>query len=154
MTGRPATNDNDRFYRSAYIDLSIYPKYEFGYGLSYTTFKYSDLMLSKNKIDRTDKIEVSFTVTNTGSYDGEEIVQIYLRDLVASISRPVSELKDFSKIYLKSGETKTIRFVIDKEKLSFYNNQLEWISEPGEFELMIGASSRDIRLRDKFTLLE
>lgn len=154
MTGRPATNDNDRFYRSAYIDLSIYPKYEFGYGLSYTTFKYSDLMLSKNKIDRSDKIEVSFTVTNTGSYDGEEIVQIYLRDLVASISRPVSELKDFSKIYLKSGETKTIRFVIDKEKLSFYNNQLEWISEPGEFELMIGASSRDIRLRDKFTLLE
>lgn len=154
MTGRPATNDNDRFYRSAYIDLSIYPKYEFGYGLSYTTFKYSDLMLSKNKIDRSDKIEVSFTVTNTGSYDGEEIVQLYLRDLVASISRPVSELKDFSKIFLKSGETKTIRFVIDKEKLSFYNNQLEWISEPGEFELMIGASSRDIRLRDKFTLLE
>lgn len=154
MTGRPATNDNDRFYRSAYIDLSIYPKYEFGYGLSYTTFKYSDLTISKNKIKQDDKIEVSFTITNTGSYDGEEIVQLYLRDLVASISRPVSELKDFSKIFLKSGETKTIRFVIDKEKLSFYNNQLEWISEPGEFELMIGASSRDIRLRDKFTLLE
>jgi beta-glucosidase len=153
MTGRPATNDNDRFYRSAYIDLSIYPKYEFGYGLSYTTFKYSNLTLSKNKIDRSDKIEVRFTVTNTGSYDGEEIVQLYLRDLVASISRPVSELKDFSKIFLKSGETKTIRFVIDKDKLSFYNNQLEWISEPGDFELMIGASSSDIRLRDKFTLL-
>lgn len=152
-TGRPATNDQDRFYRSAYTDLSIYPKYEFGYGLSYTTFAYSDLVLSKHQINRDDKLEVSVKVTNTGKYDGEEIVQLYLRDLVASISRPVSELKDFTKIFLKAGESKTIKFVIDKDKLSFYNNQLQWIAEAGDFELMIGASSRDIRLKDKFELI-
>jgi len=152
-TGRPATNDQDRFYRSAYTDLSIYPKYEFGYGLSYTTFVYSDLVLSKHQINRDDKLEVSVKVTNTGKYDGEEIVQLYLRDLVASISRPVSELKDFTKIFLKAGESKTIKFVIDKDKLSFYNNQLQWIAEAGDFELMIGASSRDIRLKDKFELI-
>lgn len=153
-TGRPATNDKDRFYRSAYTDLSIYPKYEFGYGLSYTNFEYSDLLLSKNKIYNDEKNEVSLKITNTGKYDGEEIVQLYLRDLVASISRPVSELKDFNKIFLKAGESKIIKFVIDKEKLSFYNNELEWNAEPGEFELMIGASSRDIRLRDKFELIQ
>ena len=153
-TGRPATDDENRFYTSAYIDLSIYPKYEFGYGLSYTTFKYSDLQLNAKQMKADGKIEASVTITNTGKFDGEEIVQLYLRDLVASISRPLRELKDFQKISLKAGESKTIKFIIDKEKLSFYNQKLEWAAEPGEFELMIGASSRDIRVNDRFVLME
>jgi Beta-glucosidase-related glycosidases len=151
-TGRPAENDSDRYYRSAYTDLSIYPKYEFGYGLSYTTFKYSNLKLSRKSMTSKDKIDVSVTITNTGKYNGEEIVQLYLRDLVGSIARPVKELKDFQKIQLKAGESKTVSFAIDAEKLSFYNHELNWVTEPGEFEVMIGASSRDIRLKEQFEL--
>lgn len=153
-TGRPALNDSNRFYTSSYNDLSIYPKFEFGYGLSYTTFKYSNLQLSKKKMNYNDQIEVSVTITNTGRYDGEEIVQLYLRDVIGSIARPVQELKDFKKLKLKAGENKTIKFVIDREKLSFYNQNLQWVAEPGDFDLMIGASSRDIRLKDRFELVE
>ena len=153
-TGRPALDDKNRFYNSSYIDLSIYPEYEFGYGLSYTSFHYSDLQMSSNKLPLDGQIEVSLTVTNTGKYDGEEIVQLYLRDLVGSITRPVKELKDFRKISLKAGESKTIKFIIDKEKLSFFNQKLQWVAEPGKFELMIGASSRDIRLQSDFELIE
>jgi beta-glucosidase len=153
-TGRPATNDSDRFYRSAYIDLSIYPQYEFGYGLSYTNFSYSDLRLSNKKMKANEKITVSCTITNTGDYPGEEIVQLYLRDKVGSVVRPVKELKDFKKIMLKPGEKKTIQFVIDKEKLSFYDQKLIWIAEPGDFDLMIGASSSDIRLKTSFELIK
>ena len=151
-TGRPAQSDNDKSYRSAYLDLSIYPKYEFGYGLSYTTFQYDDLKLDRKKMKSSEKIEVSLNITNTGRVAGEEVVQLYLRDKVASVVRPVKELKDFQKIKLNVGETKTIRFIIDKEKLSFYNQKLEWVAESGDFELMIGSSSADIRLKDKFEL--
>lgn len=153
-TGRPAGNDEDKNYRSAYNDLSIYPRYEFGYGLSYTTFRYSNLELSKRKMRMHEKIEVSVTIRNTGAYDGEDVVQLYLRDKVGSVVRPVQELKDFAKVKLKAGESKTLRFVIDKEKLSFYNQPLQWVAEPGDFELMIGASARDIRLRDRFELVQ
>ena len=153
-TGRPAGNDDDKNYRSAYNDLSIYPQYEFGYGLSYTTFQYSNLELSKRKMRIHEKIEVSVTIRNTGAYDGEDVVQLYLRDKVGSVVRPVQELKDFAKVKLKAGESKTLRFVIDKEKLSFYNQLLQWVAEPGDFELMIGASARDIRLRDRFELVQ
>ncbi len=152
-TGRPAKNDNNHHYNSSYNDESIFPKYEFGYGLSYTSFQYSNLQLSKKKMKKNEPIEVSVTITNTGKYDGEEIVQLYLRDKVGSIVRPVKELKDFQKIKLNTGETKTIRFIIDKEKLSFYNQQLQWVAEQGDFELMIGASSNDIRLVDNFELI-
>lgn len=151
-TGRPAKNDADLNYRSAYIDLSIYPKYAFGYGMSYTSFEYRNLRLSSKKMTKSQKITIEISVTNTGTRDGEEIVQLYLRDLVASISRPVRELKDFKKIFLKAGETKAIVFTIDKEKLSFYNEELQWVAEPGKFELMIGASSSDIRARETFEL--
>lgn len=153
-TGRPALNDSDRFYRSAYTDLSIYPKYEFGYGLSYTRFEYSHLKLSAPTMKASGSIRVSCTVTNTGKYAGEEVVQVYLRDKVASPVRPVKELKDFSKLMLQPGESKTVRFMIDKEKLSFYNEKLQWVAEPGEFELMIGSSSADIRLRAGFELVK
>ncbi|HKZ78566.1 MAG TPA: glycoside hydrolase family 3 N-terminal domain-containing protein [Pyrinomonadaceae bacterium] len=149
-TGRPAKDDTDKNYRSSYLDLSIYPKYEFGYGLSYTTFQYDDLKLDKKKMKSSEKIEVSLNITNTGRFAGEEVVQLYLRDKVASVVRPVKELKDFLKIKLNVGETKTIRFMIDKEKLCFYNQKLEWVAESGDFELMIGSSSADIRFKDKF----
>ncbi len=152
-TGRPATSDSDRFYRSAYLDLSIHPKYEFGYGLSYTTFQYSDLQMSKKKMKETEKIDVSMKLTNTGKYAGEEVVQLYLRDKVGSVVRPVKELKDFQKIKLQPGESKNIHFTIDKQKLSFYNDKLQWIAEPGEFNLMIGSSSEDIRLKEAFELV-
>ena len=152
-TGRPAKNDNESNYVSAYTDLKNSPKFPFGYGLSYTSFEYSNLKLSKNKIKSTEKIEVSLTVTNSGKVAGEEVVQLYLRDKVGSVVRPIIELKDFQKIKLNSGETKTVKFIINKEKLSFYNANLQWIAEPGDFDIMIGSSSADIRLRDSFELM-
>jgi beta-glucosidase len=153
-TGRPAPEDDSPvIYRSGYIDMVKSPRFPFGYGLSYTTFKYDDLKLSSNKMNNDASVEVSCTISNTGKYAGEEVVQLYLRDVVSSPVRPVKELKDFKKIMLKPGETKTVSFTIDKEKLSFFNNQLEWITQPGKFDLMIGSSSTDIRLKDSFDLL-
>lgn len=153
-TGRPFDNNQHSPYRSAYIDLPGSPKYPFGFGLSYTTFEYSELKLSKKKIKNTENIEVSINITNTGKVFGEEIVQLYLRDKVGSVVRPIMELKDFQKIKLNVGETKTVKFIIDNQKLSFYNEKLEFKSEPGDFDLMIGASSSDIRLRDTFELIK
>ncbi|MBK8785953.1 MAG: glycoside hydrolase family 3 C-terminal domain-containing protein [Chitinophagaceae bacterium] len=153
-TGRPATNDSNRNYNSSYNDLSVFPRYEFGYGLSYTSFQYSNLQLSKKKINSHEQIAVTCAITNTGNYAGEETVQLYIRDKVGSIVRPVKELKDFKKIKLAAGETKTVSFLINKEKLSFYNEQLQWVAEPGDFELMIGASSRDIRWKSAFELVK
>ena len=153
-TGRPATDDSNRNYNSSYNDESIFPKYEFGYGLSYTSFQYSNLQLSQKSIRLNEKIEVNLVITNTGTYEGEEVIQLYLRDKVGSIVRPVKELKDFQKVKLAAGESRAIKFVINREKLSFYNQQLQWMAEPGDFELMIGASSRDIRLKDNFELIK
>lgn len=98
-------------------------------------------------------IDVSFTLSNTGKYSGEEVVQLYLKDVVASVVRPVKELKDFKKIFLQPGESKIVTFKIDKEKLSFYNQKLQWITEPGDFSIMIGSSSADIRLKQSFELV-
>lgn len=153
-TGRPAKDANDLNYVSAYIDLPNTPKFAFGYGLSYTTFEYKNLTLSKKQMENSETIEVSLQVTNTGKYAGEEVVQLYLRDKVGSVVRPVKELKGFEKISLNPGETKTVKFIIDNEKLSFYNHKLEFGSEPGEFDLMIGASAEDIRLKDTFELID
>lgn len=144
-TGRPAKNDSDRFYRSAYIDESIYPKYPFGYGLSYTQFQYSDIRLTKNQYRANDKIEVIVTLTNTGNYDGEEVVQLYIRDVTASIVRPVKELKGFQKVFLKKGEAKEVRFMLTADDLRFYTDRLQFIYEPGEFRLYIGGSSNDVK---------
>lgn len=152
-TGRPAKNENDLNYVSAYIDLPNSPKFPFGYGLSYTTFGYSDLKLSKKQINKGETIEVTARITNTGKYAGEEVVQLYLRDKVGSVVRPVKELKGFEKIKLNAGESKVVTFVIDNEKLSFYNQKLEFASEAGEFDLMIGSSAEDIRLKSEFELL-
>jgi len=152
-TGRPPQNDNDVNYTSAYIDLPNSPKFAFGYGLSYTTFGYSNLKLSKTSLHNNETITVSFDLKNTGKYAGEEVAQLYLRQLVSQPVRPVKELKGFEKVMLQPGETKTITFTIDKEKLSFYNDQLVWGTQPGGFKLMIGSASDDIRLEDGFELL-
>lgn len=151
-TGRPAHGDNDVNYTSAYIDLPNSPKFAFGHGLSYTDFKYSNLHFSKKAMHNNEKITITFDLQNTGKYAGEEVAQLYLRDLVSQPVRPIKELKGFEKVALQPGETKTITFNIDKQKLSFYNNQLQWITQPGEFRLMIGSASDDIRLEDGFTL--
>lgn len=151
-TGRPAKNDQDTRYRSAYLDMPNSPKFAFGHGLSYTTFEYNDLKLSKAQMSMNDQITVTFTLKNTGKYAGEEVVQLYLQDKFASVSRPVKELKDFQKVMLKAGESKIIRFTINKEKLSFYNQQLKWGAEAGDFKLMIGTASNNIQLEKDFTL--
>jgi beta-glucosidase len=153
-TGRPAATETSTNYVSAYIDLKNSPKFPFGFGLSYTTFEYSNLKLSKKAMKNNETITVSVNITNTGSVKGEEVVQLYLRDRVGSVVRPIIELKDFQKITLNRGETKTIQFTIDNQKLSFYNNALEFVSEPGDFDLMIGSSSADIRLKDSFELVK
>ncbi len=151
-TGRPSKGDDDLFYKSAYIDMPNSPRFPFGFGLSYTSFAYSDLQLSAPKMGKSDVMKVSFSLTNTGEIAGEEVVQLYLRDRFGSVVRPVKELKDFTKVMLKPGEKTTITFTVDKEKLSFFNDKLEWDCEPGFFDLMIGSSSEDIRLRSEFEL--
>jgi beta-glucosidase len=144
-TGRPATSDSDRFYRSAYIDLSIYPKFPFGFGLSYTNFNYSDIQLSRPIMKANQPIKASITVTNTGNYDGEETVQLYIQDLVGSVVRPVKELKGFQKVFLKKAESKKVSFMIDVDKLKFYNSELKYIYEPGDFKVYIGTNSQDVK---------
>jgi beta-glucosidase len=142
-TGRPARDENDKNYVSAYIDLPNSPKYPFGYGLSYSTFDFSDLKLSTKEISisANDSLLLSINVTNSGKYDGEEVIQLYIRDLVGCVVRPVKELKGFRKIFLKQGETRTVRFKLTPQNLKFYNNQLNYINEAGEYELYIGNSS-------------
>jgi beta-glucosidase len=144
-TGRPATSDSDRFYRSAYIDFSIYPKFAFGYGLSYSNFNYSNITLSSKSLKGNQKLTASVIVANTGKYDGTEVVQLYIRDMVGSVVRPVKELKGFQKIILKAGESKTVAFTITPDDLKFYNNDLKYDWETGEFEIMIGTSSKDVK---------
>ncbi len=153
-TGRPAAGDKAGGYVSGYIDLQGSPRYPFGFGLSYTDFAYSGLHLDKTGMRRDEKITASLTLKNTGNIAGEEVVQLYLHDQVASVVRPVLELKDFQKVRLEAGESRRVTFTIDREKLSFYNAKLEWGAEPGDFELMVGASATDIRLRANFELME
>jgi len=152
-TGRPATSDSDRFYRSAYIDLSLYPKYAFGHGLSYTDFSYSGITLSKSAIRSTEKLVAKITLTNTGNYDGEETVQLYIRDLFGSVVRPVKELKGFQKVFLKKGESREVNFTLSVDDLRFYNDKLQYIYEPGDFKVFIGGSSDKVK-EAGFTLVK
>ena len=145
-TGRPL--DKGAWFtkfRSNYLDIDNEPLYPFGYGLSYTTFRYGTLRLSGNSMDKNGKLTASIDITNTGNCDGSEVVQMYIRDLVGSVSRPVKELKGFERVTLKKGETKTVTFEVNEELLRFYNSKLEFVSEPGDFELMIGPNSRDVQ---------
>lgn len=131
-------------FRSNYLDVSNDPLYPFGYGLSYTSFVYSDLRLSNTQMNNNGKIIATVTVKNTGAFEGKEVVQLYLRDLVGSITRPVKELKGFQKINLKPGESKTVTFTITVNDLKFYNSDLKFVAEPGDFKLFIGGNSRDV----------
>lgn len=149
-TGRPAPTPTTTEWVSGYIDLVNLPRFPFGFGLSYTTFRYDDLKLDRETLHGNDKLKVRMQLTNTGKVAGEEVVQLYLRDRVASVVRPVKELKGFQKVALAPGETRTVEFTIDKESLSFFNSALRWDAEPGGFDLMVGASSDDIRLRSSF----
>lgn len=151
-TGRPVANPKDIRYRSAYIDSPNSPQYAFGYGLSFTTFSYSDLKLNQKILNKGDQLSVSIRLTNTGDVKGEEVVQLYLQDKVASLARPVKELKDFKKIMLNPGESKELTFLIGADKLSFYKTGAGWIAEPGVFKLMIGGASDQIKLETEFTL--
>lgn len=144
-TGHPAPNDSTLDYVSGYIDLPHSPRFPFGYGLSYTSFAYSDIKLSKTTVRPGEKLEVSVVVTNSGNYDGEETVQLYIRDMVASVVRPVKELKGFQKIFLKRGESGEVKFRITIEDLKFYNNQLQYVAEPGDFKLFIGTNSEEVK---------
>ena len=145
-TGRPL--DEGKWFskfRSNYLDVSNDPLYPFGYGLSYTNFSYSDIKLSNSSLKGNQSLTASVTVTNTGSRDGKEVVQLYIRDVVGSVTRPVKELKGFFKIELKAGESKTVSFNITPEDLKFYNYDLKYDWEPGEFVIMIGGNSRDVK---------
>jgi len=151
-TGRPAKTAFDTTYVSAYTDLQNAPQYAFGHGLSYTSFKYDALQLDKTTLQGNASIKVSIELHNTGKVAGAEVVQLYLRDRVGSVVRPVRQLRDFQKVFLAAGEKRTLHFTIDREKLSFYNAALQWVAEPGEFDLMLGAASDDIRQSARFTL--
>lgn len=150
-TGRPSAPNSPKF-QSNFLDAPNEPLYPFGYGLSYTQFLYSDISLSKNSMRSAESITATVTVTNTGNHDGEEVVQLYIRDMVASITRPLKELKGFQKIKLKAGEVKTVSFTIKVNDLKFYNSNLKWVAEPGDFKLFIGTNSRDVKEAD-FKLL-
>lgn len=151
-TGRPTTDDRwFAKYASNYIDVPNSPLFPFGYGLSYTSFEYSDMTLDSAVLAADGKIVASVTVTNTGNRDGAEIVQMYVRDLFGSISRPVKELKGFERISLKAGESRRVNFEITPELLKFYNYDLQYVNEPGDYELMIGPNSRDVKSL-RFTL--
>lgn len=145
-TGRPLPEGKwfEKF-RSNYLDVDNDPLYPFGYGLSYTTFRISDIVLNNPTMKQDGFITATVTVTNTGKRDGAEVVQLYIRDLVGSITRPVKELKGFEKIFLKAGESKTVSFKITPDLLSFYDYNLNHVAEPGDFDVMIGGSSQTVK---------
>ena len=144
-TGRPDPDDKafNRYF-SNYIDERNTPLYPFGYGLSYTTFEYGPLTLSADTLRSGQTIEVAIEVTNTGAYDGTEIVQLYLHDVYASVARPVKELKDYRRVDIKRGERKRVVFTLKEETLKFYNADLQQVAEPGLFEVMVGPNSEEL----------
>lgn len=147
-TGRPYAGDFTDRYKSRYLDISNDPLYPFGYGLSYTTFSYGDVKLSSKSIKPGELLHVSTTVTNTGKYDGTEIVQLYTRQMVGTVTRPVEELKNFKKIFLKAGESKEVDFTLTANDLRFYDINMKYTYEPGDFKVFIGTNSRDVKEAD------
>jgi len=148
-TGRPLSDEKKEKcefekFRSNYLDVCNTPLFPFGYGLSYTTFGYSPVKISTSKLSRKESLEVTVDVTNTGNFDGKEVVQLYIRDLVGSVTRPVKELKGFQKVFLKKGEKKTVRFIITEEDLKFYDFNLDFVAESGKFEVFVGTNSNTI----------
>ena len=150
-TGRPAVETQR--YTSKYLDVPNTALYPFGYGLSYTDFNYGPVELSKKEMSLDDSITISINITNSGDYSGVEIVQLYIRDIVGSITRPVKELKGFQKISLNTGETKKVSFIISKKDLAFYDINMNFVAEPGDFKVFIGGNSRDV-MENQFTLIK
>lgn len=150
-TGRPPEEQNK--YTSKYLDVPWTPQFPFGYGLSYTTFKVSNLQLSAPRIRATDKLVVSVDVENSGPRAGDEVVQLYIRDPVASLSRPVKELKGFQRVTLKPGEKRRVEFTLSHDHLAFWNREMRFAVEPGEFRVMVGSNSRDV-IEAKFEVVE
>ena len=150
-TGRPLQGENFVKFQSCYMDVSNKPLYPFGYGLSYTTFSYSPVTLSSSQMTQDGEIKATVTLTNTGNCEGTEVVQLYIRDLVGSVTRPVKELKGFERVTLKAGESREVAFTINQDLLKFYNGEIKYVCEPGEFEVMIGTNSADVQSA-KFTL--
>ncbi|HEU0136822.1 MAG TPA: glycoside hydrolase family 3 C-terminal domain-containing protein, partial [Flavobacterium sp.] len=148
-TGRPSSNEPESVFWSHYIDEENTPLYAFGHGLSYTKFEYSNLKLSGSSLAGANKLQATVTLTNTGKYAGKEVVQLYLRDHVASVTRPVRELKDFKMIFLKPGESTEVTFDIDSKTLEFYSANNKWETEPGAFTIFVGGSS-DATLQANF----
>jgi beta-glucosidase len=144
-TGRPQANGPWQKFRSNYLDVSNDPLFPFGYGLSYTNFSFGNIQLSSTSMKPNETLQVKVGVSNTGKYDGEEVVQLYIHDLAASIAQPVKKLKQFQKIMLKAGESRDVTFNLTVEDLKFYNTDLKWIYEPGDFKVMIGPNSRDVQ---------
>lgn len=143
-TGRPIDPKNPKVdYRSFYLDVPNTPLYPFGYGLSYTSFEIKNLKLEKEQLEKGGTLTVTAEVSNTGNYDGEEVVQLYIRDLVGSVTRPVKELKGFEKVALKKGETKTVQFEITPEILAFYDINMDYKAEPGDFKVWVATHSAD-----------
>lgn len=150
-TGRPTNSSNH--YTSKYIDAPNTPLYPFGYGLSYTTFSYKNLALSPKKIATDGAVKVTVNVTNSGNRDGEEVVQMYIRDEVGSVTRPVKELRGFKKIALKAGETKSVKFALEPADLAMYNREMKWVVEPGLFRVFVGTNSAE-NLEDEFEVVQ
>ncbi|HLT33550.1 MAG TPA: beta-glucosidase BglX [Aquaticitalea sp.] len=154
-TGRPLNNTEGKFekFRSNYLDVRNEPMYPFGYGLSYTMFEYKNLQVTSSSMPMDGSLDVTVEVTNSGNYDGKEVVQLYIRDLVGSVTRPVKELKAFQKIMFKKGETKTVTFKLTADDLKFYNYDLDFVAEPGLFEVFVGTNS-DADLKVQFELVQ
>ena len=150
--GRPFTPGKPGNYTSQYFDDTTGPLFPFGYGLSYTTFSLSDMALSSTTLNKTGKLDASVTVKNTGKVDGETVVQLYIQDVAGSMIRPIKELKNFQKVMLKAGEARTLHFTITEDDLKFYNTQLKYAAEPGEFNVQIGLDSQDVQ-QQTFELL-
>jgi beta-glucosidase len=147
-TGRPFHPGDSPKFKSDYLDASNDPLYPFGYGLSYTIFSYSDISLSNKTVNPNGKITATVTVTNTGTVTGKETVQLYIRDMVGSIARPVKELKGYQQVTLAPGESKKVSFTISVSDLKFYNSDLKYVYEPGNFKVFIGTNSRDVKEAD------
>ena len=151
--GRPYSGNPFDKFKTQYLDVPNDPLYPFGYGLSYTSFSYGNLKLSSNQLTASDSLQISILVNNTGNYDGEEVVQLYLQDLVGSVTRPVKELKGFKKISLDVAESQTVTFTITEADLRFYNINMEFVAEPGDFKVMIGPDSENLK-EAIFSLIE
>ena len=150
-TGRPQPTEEFLKFKSNYLDAPNTPLLHFGFGLSYTDFEYSDVKVAKTEIDQDESLAISVTLKNTGNYDGEEVVQLYLKDVVRTITPPNRELKGFKKVFLKKGETKTITLNLQPANLKFYNADLDFVPEAGDFEVFVGTDS-NATLKASFTL--